>query len=251
MKNEELIIRRFSKAAGSYEKEATVQRQIAATMTGLLQINLPVSGIRRILEIGCGTGIFSRMLYQAFSPSHMFLNDLCPEMENNLKDLLDIRMQFQPGDAEKYFFRDTYDLIASCSALQWFKDPKAFFTKSHSLLAKDGVFAFSTFGRENLKEIKTLTGQGLSYFSMQEITGILSEKYEIIHASEEYLTKTFQTPMEVLYHLKRTGVTGIRQQQWTRERLQHFCGEYKRLFDNNGSLPLTYHPIYIIAKRPM
>jgi len=256
MKNKEskighsqLIIRRFSKAAASYEKEATVQRRIATTMTDLLKTYLPPLNIQSILEIGCGTGIFSRMLVQAFTPSQMFLNDLCPEMENNLQDILNRNVKFQSGDAEKYSFQGTYNLITSCSALQWFKDPEAFFTKSHSLLDTNGILAFSTFGKENLREITSITGQGLSYLSIQEITGMLSENYEIIHTSEEYISKTFHAPMEVLYHLKRTGVTGLKQQQWTKEHLRCFCSEYNRLFNNDGALPLTYHPIYIIVKK--
>lgn len=247
-----LITRRFSRAAASYEKEAAVQRRIAETMTELLKVHVPAGDVERLLEIGCGTGIFSRMLYRAFSPSQMLLNDLCPEMANSLKDLLDNHVRFLPGDAEKYTFHGRYNLIASCSTLQWFKDPEAFFAKVHALLPDDGVLAFSTFGKNNLKEIKTVTGQGLPYLSMQELAGLLSENYEVVHASEEQVKKTFRTPMEILYHLKRTGVTGVAQQpQWTRERLQCFCGEYRRLFDCGGLIPLTYHPIYIIARKRM
>lgn len=249
MKNEDLIIRRFSKAAGSYEKEAMVQRRIAATLTDLLQGYLPVPRIRQILEIGCGTGIFSRGLIQAFAPSRLWLNDLCPEMVNHLQDILDRNVTFEPGDAEKYAFRSTYNLIASCSALQWFKDPEAFFAKAHALLEPDGILAFSTFGKENLREVTAITHQGLPYLSLREITGRLSAGYEIIHASEERIIKTFPTPIEVLYHLKRTGVTGVGQQQWTKEHLRRFCSEYHRLFNVDRALPLTYHPIYIIAKK--
>ncbi|MDF9830968.1 malonyl-ACP O-methyltransferase BioC [Parabacteroides sp. PF5-6] len=245
----QLIRQRFSKAAESYEKEATVQRRIATTMNQLLQRELSPSVIRQVLEIGCGTGIFSRLLVRTFSPERMLLNDLCPEMKYNLQDLLNPQIRFQPGDAENYPFPDRYHLIASCSALQWFKDPGAFFTKAHSLLAPSGILAFSTFGKENMKEIAALTGQGLPYLSLREITGMLSPDYALIHASEEQITKTFPTAMEVLYHLKRTGVTGIQQQQWTKERLSRFCSEYNRIFNVDGSLPLTYHPIYIIAKK--
>ena len=53
----------------------------------------------------------------------------------------------------------------------------------------------------------------------------------------------------VLYHLKETGVTGTGKQHWTRRELNRFCEEYIRLFGDNQSVPLTYHPIYIIAKK--
>lgn len=249
MKDETLIRQRFSRAAGSYEEEATVQRQIAATLVSHLKKDIGPLTPQRILELGCGTGIFSRMLLQAFAPEYLLLNDLCAEMEDKVSDILTERVRFQAGDAEKEVFQGSYNLIASCSALQWFADPQAFFAKAHSLLTPDGILAFTTFGRENLHEITALTGQGLSYLSLQEITLMLADQYQVIYAAEERLTKSFATPMEVLYHLKRTGVTGTTSYRWSKERLSRFCAEYNRQFLSDGLLPLTYHPIYIIAKR--
>jgi len=54
----------------------------------------------------------------------------------------------------------------------------------------------------------------------------------------------------VLKHLKQTGVTGTEKRIWTRSRLQSFCKEYTTRFsDAAGNVNLTYHPIYIIARK--
>ena len=76
--DKQLISKRFSKAIATYPQEANVQRQIADKMIHLLtkHISFPCS---KVIEFGCGTGIYSRMLLQALRPEELFLNDLCPD----------------------------------------------------------------------------------------------------------------------------------------------------------------------------
>ncbi len=247
--NKELIISRFAKASASYEEEATVQRQIAVKMASLLTSHINTEYCRKILEVGCGTGIFSRMLIERLKPELMLLNDICPEMHEQLKDITNDHIRFKSGDAETYPFPGKYNLITSCSAIQWFKDPDTFFLRMHRLLTAEGLFAFSTFGNDNIREIRTLTGQGLSYLSPEELKNKLSDRYNLLHVSEEKILKRFRNPKDVLYHLKRTGVTGVRQQQWTREHLIRFCDQYRMLYSDQEEVILTYHPIYIIAQK--
>lgn len=250
--DKKLITQRFAKAASSYGEEATVQRLIAGKMASILALYIQKENRRKILEIGCGTGIFSRMLIGLLKPERMLLNDICPEMHEQLKDIVNDRIIFRSGDAETYPFgqmNEIYDVIASCSAIQWFKDPDAFFTRMHPLLATEGILAFSTFGNDNMKEISALTGQGLPYFSPEELKVKLSDRYHLLYISEEKIRKRFGDPKDVLYHLKRTGVTGIRQQPWTRTRFISFCDEYRTRYGDEGEVILTYHPVYIIAQK--
>jgi malonyl-CoA O-methyltransferase/biotin synthesis protein BioG len=247
--NKMLITRCFAKAAESYEEEATVQRRVALKMMSLLETHIRPGCCRKILEIGCGTGFFSRMLAGRLQPEQMLLNDICPEMNERLKNLLSEHIHFESGDAETYPFSGKYDLVASCSTVQWFKDIDAFFSRIHSLLTADGMLAFSTFGCDNIKEVTSLTGKGLSYFSREELNGKLSGRYDVLYTSEEKVLKRFKNPGDVLYHLKRTGVTGIDRQKWTRTNLIQFCNDYKTLYGNDKEVTLTYHPIYVIAKR--
>ena len=98
--DKQLISKRFSKAIATYPQEANVQRQIADKMIHLLtkHISFPCS---KVIEFGCGTGIYSRMLLQALRPEELFLNDLCPEMKYCCEDILrKEQVSFLPGDAE-------------------------------------------------------------------------------------------------------------------------------------------------------
>ena len=251
--DKQLIAERFSKAIATYPQEANVQRQIADKMIHLLteHISFPCS---KVIEFGCGTGIYSRMLLQALRPEELLLNDLCPEMKYCCEDILrKEQVSFLPGDAEIVPFPTGSTLITSCSALQWFESPENFFKRCNALLNSQGYFAFSTFGKENMKEIRELTGNGLPYRSREELVTALSTHFDILHSEEELISLSFDNPIKVLYHLKQTGVTGISgtssQQLRTRRDLQLFSERYTQEFTQGTSVSLTYHPIYIIAKK--
>lgn len=249
MINKQLITRRFSRAVETYNREAVVQKRIAHRMSDMLNHYLP-RPCHRVLEIGSGTGFLTRHLVNTLHPQQLVLNDICLEMSTCFADLLGSgRATFLAGDAEQLAFPPGQDLIVSCSALQWFVSPEQFFERCNALLRQKGYFAFTTFGKDNLKEITSVTGSGLHYRTLQELQHALASHYEIITSSEERISITFDTPLQVLYHLKHTGVTAVQQQAWTKGDLQAFCNEYTRLFGKGDSVTLTYHPIYIIAKK--
>ena len=245
-----LIAERFARARKTYDREARVQYKAAERMLRLLQAHIKQTGLD-ILEVGCGTGIYSRLLLQEFRPSELWLNDLCFEMEQSLQDLLkQPHVHFLPGDAEALRMPPQVRVITSCSTLQWFSQPQQFFWQCLNTLPPSGLLAFSTFGPENLHEIRILTGNGLHYFTLPEIRAMLSPDFHVIHASEEVAILTFPTPTEVLRHLKQTGVTGTEKRIWTRTRLQQFSETYIRLFSTEeGPVSLTYHPMYVIAEK--
>lgn len=258
--DKQLIAERFARARNTYAREARVQQQVALKMMRMLTESLLAEDcqpdelstrFRHILEFGCGTGSYSRILLRTLQPETLLLNDLCREMEECIKELcLFPGINFLPGDAEELDFPKNMDLITSCSTLQWFNDPAAFFTRCHRALTTNGVLAFSTFGSRNMHQIRQLTGHGLSYLPIEELQALLRPAFDIIHAEEEVVSLSFDTPLHVLKHLKETGVTGTEKKIWTRSRLKSFCEEYTRLFhEADDKVTLTYHPIYIIAKK--
>ncbi|WP_291530036.1 malonyl-ACP O-methyltransferase BioC [Bacteroides sp. UBA939] len=252
--DKKLIAERFARARDTYSREARVQQQVAEKMMGLLMKHTALDKFRRIVEFGCGTGSYSRILKHRLKPEYLLLNDLCEEMKECLGDLEihtgENEIQFLPGDAEEMDFPAGTDLITSCSTLQWFTDPEKFFAHCHSFLADGGYLAFSTFGLENMHQIRTLTGHGLDYFPVETLKTWLAPYFEIIYMEEEIITLPFSTPLEVLRHLKQTGVTGTEKKMWTRGRLQAFNNQYTELFSmDDGNVTLTYHPIYIIVQK--
>ncbi len=260
---------RFSKAAPSYHSTAVIQGQIAKKMITLLQEFIPMKP-DRVLEIGCGTGLFSSLLLQHFLPKHVFFNDISPEMITRVTDmvkppeecpvrsLLQAPLQSPPSsqysficdDAESCTFPEQLNVIASCSTIQWFERRDSFFARCHSALLADGILAFSTFGEENMHEMTATIQVGLSYGSKSElVTELVDLGYEILLAEEERIRLYVDNPLQVLDHLRQTGVTGITSHRWTKGKLQAYCNAYTARYTIGRQVTLTYHPIYIIAKK--
>lgn len=245
-----LIRKRFAKAVSTYGKKANVQKYIAEKMLGLTEDLIPADRHERVLEVGCGTGMFTRMYLEQFTPEKLWLNDICPEVESFFDDLNGPNFRFIAGDAEKTEFPKRLGIIASCSAIQWFDNPEAFFNRCTGILDSEGYMAISTFGKNNMQEISSITGFSLAYRTLNELKSALEKNYDIIHASEETVSLKFDTPMDILKHLKETGVTGIKSRRWTKGMLSDFCSRYSdRYSDEDNKVCLTYNPIYLILKK--
>lgn len=246
--DKKLISRRFARSAATYNKRATVQRNIAKTMSYLLKCHYPKRG-GRVLEVGCGTGFLSRLIMEKQEPDSLVLNDICPEMGEFFKTFPRKWVTFLPGDAEEVELPGDQDLIISCSALQWFANPSKFFEKCASLLVPGGFLAFSTFGKRNMEEVTSITGLGLEYLTSNELKRMLDPHFEILLVKEEVIRKKFVSGLNVLRLLKDTGVNSLSDKPWTPGDLRRFQEEYVRRFAVKGGIHLTFHPIYIIARK--
>lgn len=243
-----LVAARFAKAAGTYDAEAVVQHRVARRLAELIhgQLGGPV---RDILEVGCGTGFLSRLLNASLGPKRMRLNDICPGMRERLGDLLGGGTSFMAGDAETCRLGSGFDLVASSSVMQWFANPESFFSRCAEMLTPCGCLAFSTYGPKNMEQIAELTGIGLSYRSLPEWVALFGRRWRVAVAIEETVESIFPTPMDVLRHLRLTGVTGVCRRQWTARALRTFDREYLRRHSRGDGVALTYHPVYIVAMK--
>ena len=245
---QERIRRRFSQAVNTYDDHAEAQKRICAHLVQLLTVYTS-SHFRRVLEIGCGSGGFTRLLKQECQIEEWVLNDLCETWQSAIEELFPSAPPlFLAGDAERLAFPGTFDLIASASALQWMKDLPHFLHKLSSTLSPGGMLAFNTFTPDNLHEIKELTGEGLTYPTAGQLREWLSTGFRIVHEEEGNISLTFRHPLEVLRHLKYTGVTANASCVWTRGKQERFCRDYQERFPSaDGGVTLTYRPLYILV----
>ena len=249
MTDKELIRKRFSGAGAAYGDAAVVQRDIAAALSSMIDMHVPGLFRDRILEVGCGTGFLTRRLAADTAVKELFINDICSEFSSFFEDLPSVK--FIPGDAELIDFPSGIGLIASSSVIQWFDSQESFFHKCRKCLRSGGYLAFSTFGPGNLYEIYKTTGSGLPYRSLDSLIAMLSPEFDIVHSFETFSVLRFSSPVEVLRHLKQTGVNGIRRRLWTRSDLADFTRRYLFNFavsDTGSGCTLTYHPLYVVAQ---
>ena len=139
---EQKVIASFSKHAKTYDRHAQLQRSMAERLAALIPNPFP----QKILEIGCGTGVFTRHLL-ARSPSSITLNDIAPLMIEHLKSHLEIpsNSKILVGNAERIEIPKV-NLIAGNAVFQWFQNPKETIQRFRSFLENSGYLAFSTFG---------------------------------------------------------------------------------------------------------
>lgn len=242
------IRNRFTRALSTYDSQAEAQHRISEKLAGLLP---HYTGIRynRMLEIGCGTGSFTHCLKSRCSIGQWVLNDLCEACREPVSKLFSGQPPvFIAGDAEQTTFAGLFDLITSASAFQWMSQPELFLHKLSGLLTPSGTLLFSTFAPGNLFEIKKLTGKGLHYPTSETLVHWLSSDFHILHAEEEDIRLTFRTPLDVLRHLKATGVTATGGNIWTRGMQEDFVRRYTELFRTaDNQVTLTYRPLYLLA----
>ena len=244
MGNTAKIKESFTRSFPTYDRQATAQRIAIKRLSDTI-IRISGKGVESILEIGCGTGLFTAELSRRLSYRTLVANDLCEIDKSRLPE----GVVFLPGDAEQLPFAGTYNLIASSSTVQWFRDIPSFLKKIEKNLAEHGTLALSTFGPENLRELRAITHQGLSYRSLEEWNGLISACFDIAVLQEEYIPVYFDSPPELLRHLRETGVNGIDVPPLSAGDVLRLCKTYEQRYRTEKGLPLTYHVIYIVAHK--
>lgn len=245
--NKALVAQRFAKAGQSYVEHAVVQKQISAQLFEYLRTYCSQS-LDSVLEIGCGSGNLTHLFQSHFQTEQLFLNDLYADVEQHFLNIKHVNWLI--GDVEQLTLPQSLDMVISSSALQWMLDLPALLQRIYAALKPNAYFGFSTFGPDNLTEIKQLTGQGLNYLGLEPLKRQLEQQgFEILLIQQEHKQIYFDHPKSVLQHLKATGVTATAQShRWTKQSLQQFYLDYQQFHDEQG-FHLTYHPIYVIARR--
>ena len=118
------------------------------------------------------------------------------------------------------------------------------YLKVKGILEKNGLLAFTTFTPENFCEIRRITGLSLDYKSKADITAALEKDYQILHIEEYRKVLNFNNPLELLAHMKNTGVNSLAAKGLTFKEVKDFCDKYLELYPD---VRLTYAPIIVIA----
>lgn len=149
------VRRAFDRAAGRYEREAGLQREIGLELLDRLA---PVRiAPERIVDLGCGTGELSRRLAGMYRQAEVVGVDFAPAMLRRVRGwrLLGNRPRPVGADITRLPLADaSVDLAVSNLAFQWVEDATALFTEIRRVLRPEGVLMFSTFGPDTLTELR-------------------------------------------------------------------------------------------------
>lgn len=250
MIDKDRIRKNFSRYAVYYDKYCTAQMHSAVRL--IEKVN---SGkIRNILDIGCGTGNYTRLLREKFPHAAIKAFDISEKMVEIAKEKLqDKTTEFIVADAETKEFGENYDLISSNVSFQWFVDLESFFVRYKNLLRKNGTILFSIFGPHTYFELnmslRELSGKNISidscrFIGKNKLNEILKKYFKKVFLEEEIFQENHESLLQLLKKIKYTGTTGngiAYDGFWTFKRVEDLEKIYKKKFSN---LTATYQIFY-------
>ena len=165
-------------------------------------------------------------------------NDIVLEAESYIKEIIP-QSAFILGDIETINLEKKYDLIISNACLQWCNDTEETILKLKNSLNEGGILALSVFGKDNIKEINEI-------FELSPKTVDIDKLPKNTIVVEETINMFFDTPIEVLKHIKLTGANAVKEMTMTKSLLKDFEIKYNEKFAQKNRVQLTYNPVYLI-----
>lgn len=247
------ISRRFSKAASTYDEFALVQKASGAKLAATLPVDCHV---QTILEIGCGTGNYTRLLMSRFPEAKIDALDFASGMVFLAKAKLadDRAVHFSCEDGEKFLAvnRQSYDLITSNATMQWFDDLDTAFGHIAESLTSHGMMHASLFGPKTLHEL----GQGIidlfdepvflaaaQFHGKEDIIEMTEHWFSEVNVVETRYKRRYSSLRDLLQYIRKTGTGGYHQSLpiLTRSRLKRLAA----WFSGHGGFEVTYQVFFI------
>lgn len=256
----DLIKRSFSKASATYDTFSHLQKEVNLHLLSLV----PQGAFKRVLEIGCGTGNFTKQLVASRNIDRILGIDLSFDMlikaEENLRQTT---TEFYPicCDGEHICLKTEteFDLIVSASCMHWFQNlPGSLESICKNHLAQNGHIVCALFGKRTLVEleqvIKTLYGKkdfflpASDFPTKTEIQGLLKDILKDFYVESVTIERKYPNLMELLLALKKTGTAtpaGARPIFYSKGTIKEADKIYRDLF---GSIRATYQVIFLRAQ---
>jgi malonyl-CoA O-methyltransferase len=233
------ISRNFSSYAGHYDKYCTIQNLCASKL-----IDKTGPGrFGKILDIGCGTGNYTRKLKDKYPDARIKAVDISQKMVEIAREKLKCEgIEFVVSDAETSHFEDGFDLITSNACFQWFDNPGMAIAKYKGLLGGAGVILFSMFGPLTFNELSksveasfggdapVISRNFMEYAEIERVTKRLFRKVE---CEQEIFEERPASLQELLKKIKYTGSGGngaTRKGLWTPRAMNLLEETYRKMF---------------------
>ncbi|MFH1552078.1 MAG: malonyl-ACP O-methyltransferase BioC [Candidatus Omnitrophota bacterium] len=252
--DKKIIRNNFSRNADSYDDHAAVQKRCAEKLIELIR----GKQFRRILEVGCGTGIYTKLLRDEYADAQITALDISGDMvEIAQKKFSQGDVAFMVADGEQIRRDEKLDLITSNASFQWFERFGTALELFARTLADDGVLCFSMYGPETFKEFEEVLGRHFggrpwlssSRFVSRETTEVILKKhFKNFDLVEEHFTVDFFSLWDFLKDIKHSGARG--------EGLGggRFLGKYvikeleKTYIEKFGGITATHHVYFCKAQ---
>jgi len=260
------IARSFNAAALTYDKSAVLQNVVGERL--FERLDLVLIEPETVLDLGSGTGVFSRQLQGRYKKKRVLGVDLAWQMAafaNRQKKWL-ARDRYICADAEYLPLADhSVDLIFSNLMLQWLPNPDQIFKEAQRVLVPGGLLMFSCFGPDTLKEMR----QSWALVDDKEHVNLFMDMHDIgdsltnaafsgIVMDNETISMEYES-LDLLHQdLRNIGETNInanRNQGLTsKSHWKHYLQAYEQFKNEQGeylaSWEITYGHAWATDKAP-
>jgi malonyl-CoA O-methyltransferase len=245
----------FDRASAGYERAARVQTEVGAE---LLE-RLTAFGFEPqvVLDLGAGTGRVTRELKRRYPRAMVLALDLAPGMLREARRHQHLWRRFERvcGDALRLPLTDaSVDLVFSNLMLQWCEPLDSALAEVRRVLKPSGFFAFSTFGRDTLNELRSAWAHADGFNHVNAFPEVHEAGNALVRAGltepvldVDRIEIDYPDALTLMRDLKAIGahnVTAGRSRALTgRARLARMQQAYES-YRREGRLPATYEIIY-------
>ena len=210
--NKEKIRQAFSKHATSYDQYADIQKLVAEEL--ITKIHHTDSS--NILEIGCGTGLYTQLLQEKFPQANLVALDISEAMIKVAQKKLG-NITFLTADGEDLHLDKKFDLICSNACFQWFENLSEALAKYHRALKSGGILLFSVFGPQTYQELQSVLSEFFkkevaiaanSFINLTMLQKTINRHFKTSSIEEKTITKTHPSLKNLLNQIKFTGTAG-------------------------------------------
>ncbi|MFW1677499.1 malonyl-ACP O-methyltransferase BioC [Pontibacter sp. JAM-7] len=247
----------FSRAAGSYDRVADLQRQVGQMLVSYL----PSIQAERVLDLGCGTGFFGPILRQCYPQAQLLNLDLAQGMLHYARQHRPVsNAHWLCGDAEALPLADSsVDLIFSSLAIQWCEQPDLLFSEVQRVLKPGGCFVAATLGPDTLLELRR-AWEAVDDFvhvnrfiPLTDLLVTVPEGLQCVVQQEEQRVLEYAQLKQLTDELKELGAHNMNQGQATgltgRRQLRQFRNAYEAQRRSDEMLPATYQIYYLVFQQ--
>ena len=239
MVNKIIIEENFSKYARDYDQHSRVQNLCASIL--IKEVN--TDSFSSILDIGCGTGNYTKLLASKFPQAKIKAVDISAKMIEVAKEKLGGKeIEFIVADAESLNLEEEFDLVSSNASFQWFQDLESDLTRYKKTLRRGGSILFSTFGPKTFSQLhscleeffkKPLSISASNFLKKNEVEKMLKGLFKEAEVKEAIYNENYSSLLELLENLRCTGTRGdgLRGEIfWTPRRIASIEEIYKKKF---------------------
>ena len=250
------VAQAFSRAAGSYDTVAQLQRDIADQLMQWL----PPQVDGNLLDLGCGTGYAAPYLRQRYPQAPLLHLDLAHGMLSYAREQRPVAgAHYLCGDAEELpLAESSIDLIWSSLAVQWCEQPERLMDELKRVLKPGGRCMLATLGPHTLHELKqawAAVDDDVHVNSFVPLSQLLEHNrgLTLVRSETEHRVLRYSRLQELMHELKALGAHNVnrRREQGlsSRQRLIRLLEAYEQQRLDDGTLPATYEVYYLELRK--